>query len=156
MKYYIGEYWAMMNSCDPIIREEGVLKWDETAKNYGAYFQSVKDKLPKRFIKEYEKNDWFHDFAFDSINVSSIVKGASKIELIITNDPISYKISLSGVTSFSVDIPSTRYWMCGKLTWGYSEFELNDDGAWIIRILCDFECELEILFRRISISVLGC
>lgn len=67
MKYYLGEYWAMMNSGDSKTREEGMNKWDETAKKYGPYFQSIKDKLPQNFVKEFDKNGWFHDFTFDSI-----------------------------------------------------------------------------------------
>ena len=154
MKYYIGEYWAMMNTSDIKTREEGVKKWDETAKEYGDYFQSIRDKLPKKFTREFDNNCWFHDFTFDSINVSKIEKRTSTIELIITHDTNSFKITLSGVTSFTFNIPSTRCWLCGKLTWGYNEFELSDDGMWIIRILCDIESELEILFKRISIEKL--
>jgi len=151
MNYYIGEYWAMMNSRDSETREEGLIKWDETAKEYGPYFQSIKDKLPKKFIKEFDKNSWFHDFTFVSISVANMKKGASTVELEITNDSDSFRITLSGVMRFAFDIPSTRCWMCGKLTWGYCEFELNDDGTWIVRILCDIECELEILFKKVGI-----
>lgn len=99
-----------------------------------------------------KKNSWFHDFTFESINVSNIEKGTSTIEFIITHDSISYKITISGVTGLMFNITSTQYWLCGKLTWGYSEFELNDDGRWIIRILCDIECEVEILFKKIGIE----
>lgn len=154
MKYYIGEYWAMMNSGDLEKVEEGKIKFVETAKKYGPYFESIKNKLPKKFTKEFDKNSWFHDFTFESINVFNITKGTSTIEFIITHDPISYKITLSGVTDLMINIPSTKRWLCGKLTWGYSEFELNDDGTWIISILCDIDCEVIIHFKKIDIEKL--
>jgi len=64
----------MMNSRDIETREEGVIKWDETAKEYGPDFQSIKDKLPKKFIKEFDKNSWFHDFTFECANRSPFEK----------------------------------------------------------------------------------
>lgn len=51
----MGEYWAMMNSGDLKKVEEGKIKFIETAEKYGPYFQSIKDKLPKKFMKEFEK-----------------------------------------------------------------------------------------------------
>ena len=152
MKYYIGEYWAMANSTDSKTREEGKLKWNETAKEYAHYFESVKRKLPKKFLNEFDKNNWFHDFYFESIVVSNINKYESVVEFVITLNDVSYKITLKGVNGLTLDIPQTKNWMMGKLTWGYNEFELNDNNSWVIRILCDFCCEIEVLFKQIEIT----
>ena len=151
MKYYISEYWAMVNSTDANLREEGKTKWDESAKKYGPYFESIKNMLPKNFIEEFNKNNWFHDFQFNSMHVFNLGEQITNVELYISHNSISYKIILSGVKGVSFNIPTTQSWLFGKLTWGYTEFELNDDKIWIIRILCDIECEIEVLFETINI-----
>ena len=136
MKYYMGEYWAMMNSDDPKTREEEELKWVETAKKYGPYFESIKNKLPKKFMKEFDENSWFHDFMFKSINIANTGNRTATVEFIIAHNQIAYKIVLLGVTSFMLNVPNTmQSWSFGKLTWGYAEFELNDDKTWTISIL---------------------
>lgn len=155
MKYYVGEYWAMMNSDDPNIREEGEIKWVETAKKYGPYFEFIKDKLPKKFLKEFNKNEWFHDFRFESINIVNTGKRTSTVEFVITHDQIAYRITLLGVTGFMFNVPNAmQCWSFGKLTWGYTEFELNDDGTWSISILCDIDCEVNVRFNKIGIEKL--
>jgi hypothetical protein len=152
VKYYIAKYWTMMNSENLETREKGKAEWIKSAKKYRDYYDGIKGKLPKKFMKEYDKNGWFHDFTFDNINVSNTGGKTSAVELTIGNGQKLYKILLSGVTGVILNVPNTQCWMFGKLTWGYSEFELNDDGTWIISILCDIECEIEMLFKKISIE----
>ena len=55
MKYYISDYWVMMNSDNPETREEGKEKWIESVKRYDPYFSTIKDRLPRRFMIEFEK-----------------------------------------------------------------------------------------------------
>ena len=156
MKYYIGEYWAMMNSSNSDTREEGKIKWDETAKEYGPYFRLIRDKLPKKFMKEFDRNSWFHDFMFDSINIANTGNKTATVEFVIAHAPITYKIVFSGVTGFTLNVPNTlQCWSFGKLTWGYVEFELHDDKTWTISILCDIDCEVEIHFSKIGIEKLN-
>ena len=154
MKYYLGEYWKMMNSDSPDIREEGEAKWTENAKKYGPYFETIREKLPKRFMYEFEKNCWFHDFAIDNINISSAGGKNTITELCISHGESAYKITFTGVRELLLNLPNTRNLMRGKLTWGYSEFEFIDEATWILRILCDLCCEFEIMFKRISIRKL--
>ena len=141
----------MANSNNPKVREEGIIKWNEAAKKYGPYYETIKNKLPKKFLIEFEKNSEFHDFTFDNINIANSGKNISTVEWVINHEDVSYKITLSGARGFTIDVPNSQWWLFGKLSWGYTEFELNDDGTWIIRILCDIECEIEVLFKRISI-----
>ena len=145
----------MANSGDPKTREEGEAKWGEAAKKYGPYFESIKNKLPKKFMKEYDENSWFHDFAFESINILNTGKRTATIEFVIDHDQISYRIVFLGSTGFMITVPNTvQCWSFGKLTWGYAEFELNDDGTWVISILCDIDCEIQIRFKKICIEKL--
>jgi len=152
MKYYIGEYWYMTNSNDAETREFGEKKWNETAKKYGSYFESIKDRLPKKFYKEFDKNKWFHDFHFVNLNITNIGKCKTDVVFTINMDEISYNITFLGTKELIVNIPQTQNWLMGKLTWGYTEFELNDDKSWTIRILCDLDNEINIRFKNIKIN----
>ena len=140
-----------MNSDEPDIREKGKAAWIETAQKYGPYFEEIKKKLPKNFMKTFEKSSWFHDFVFSSINLTNMGKYMSIVEFQISHVEESYKITFSGVNKIAINIPTTQNWLCGNLTWGYTEFELNDDNSWSIRVLCDLDCEISLNFRRIAI-----
>ena len=154
MKYYLNEYWEMVDLSDPIAIEEARTKWIKTAEKYKPYFDTIKDKLPKGFMKEFSKNSWFHDFNIDNINITSTYNGTTSIILNISHKECAYKLTFLGVERSFINIPNTKGFMYGKLTWGYPEFELNDDNTWIIRVLCDQKCEFEIHFKRISIEKL--
>jgi len=152
LKYYIGEYWEMMNSDDSDTRDKGDVAWVEMAEKYSTYFETIKNKLPKSFLNTFEKSDWFHDFEIPNVNLINTGKYSPIVEFQIKNSNVVYKLVFTGVKKFVVNIPTIQNWLCGVLTWGYTEFELNDDNLWVIRILCDFDCEIEILFKRISIT----
>lgn len=138
MKYYISDYWKMMNSDNPDVREEGEKVWVETAKKYGPYFEAIKSKLPKGFVTIFYKHGWFHNFSINRMNLLNTGRYTPIVESQISHNDTVYKITFTGVSRFLVNIPTTQNWLCGVLTWGYTEFELNDDNSWIIRILCDF------------------
>ncbi len=157
MKYYIGEYWEMANSLDPEIRKMGIQKWEETAKKYD--WNAVKDKLPKGFLKEFNKNNWFHDYLFESVSINNLGKNKCSIELYISyyvkdSQYSDYLIILKDICSTSIKVPNIDNWAFGKMAWGYTEFELLDTGLWCMRILCDFDSELEFVFKKISIKKL--
>ena len=152
MKYFLGKYWEMMNSDDPDIQNKGGKAWIEMAESYSAYFETIKSKLPKGFLKVFEKNNWFHDCEITSVNLINTKKSSSIVEFRIKIKNAAFKLKLTGVKKFKVDIPTTQNWMCGMLTWGYTEFELNDDNSWSIHILCDFDNEIAVSFKRISIA----
>ena len=82
----------MMNSENPETRDEGEARWIERAKKYGPYFETIRDKLPKRFLNEFDKNCWFHDFTIDNLNVTSSGDRTTVIEMIISHGEIVYKI----------------------------------------------------------------
>ena len=142
----------MMNSDNLEVQKIGESKWIEKIKEYLFYFETIKSKLPKGFLKEFDKNDWFHDFIIKDIKIINIEKYSSVIEFQISHGQIIYKLTFKGVSRIIFNIPTTKNWLCGMLNWGYTEFEINNDNLWIIRILCDFDCEIEILFKRISIN----
>lgn len=150
----MSKYWEMMNSDNPDTREKGDNIWIENVNRYMSYFETIKDNLPKNFYRVFNKNDWFHDFSIENIMLGNIKNYSSIIEILISYKSCTYKLIFKGVQAYSVNIPTTQNWLCGKLTWGYTEFEMNDDKSWVIRILCDLNCEIEILFKNISIKKL--
>lgn len=152
MKYFHGKLWTDMNIGNRELAREAELQWDILANEYSEYFKIIKDKLPKGFLRTYLKTHGFHDYVFDNINLSNTEKKKSVIEFIVSHGDEKYKIILMGVEKFSINVSSTENWIFGKLAWGYDEFELIGDNLWVIRILCDFDCEMEVLFKRIAIS----
>jgi hypothetical protein len=42
--------------------------------------------------------------------------------------------------------------MCGEMNWGYTEFELLEYELYKQNILCDFDSEIEIEFKNITIK----
>ena len=154
MKYYIGKYWEMANSTDSDIRQDGIAKWNEAAKKYGPYFQSIRENLPVDFLAEFDRQGWFHDFLITNISIKNIGWQHNDIELHIELDEWAYRILLVDVKGFNFAVADNKSWVFGKLCWGYSEFELIDNDIWIIRILCDFYDELEISFKEIKIETL--
>ena len=153
MKYYLSEYWMMMNSDNPETREEGKEKWIESVSKYGPYFKTVRDKLPKRFMKEFDKNSQFHDFSIDNINISSNENNTITIDLNISYEESVYKLKLFDIKGLLINMPSTKNLFASKLTWGYTEFELNNN-TWTMRVLCDLQCELGFIFKKIGIEKL--
>lgn len=141
-----------MNSDNPDTRDKGDVAWVKMAKKYSAYFEKIKNNLPKSFLKVFENNDWFHDFEIVNINLMNTGKYSPEVEFQIKKNNMVYKLKFTGVKKYVVNIPTTQNWLCGILTWGYTEFELNEDNSWVIRILCDFDCEIELLFKRVSIT----
>lgn len=152
MKYYLSEYWEMMNSDDPNIQNEGDIAWVENANQYLTYFETIKSRLPKGFFKIFDKNEWFHDFKVENISITNTGKYSSSVELKIRKNSIKYKLLFTGVKNLLINIPTTKNWLYGILTWGYTEFELYNDNLWEIRILCDFDCEIQINYKHVSIK----
>ena len=141
----------MMNSDNPETREEGKEKWIESVSKYGPIFKTIRDKLPKRFMTEFEKSSWFHDFTIDNINISSNENKTTVLDIDISHEESAYRLKFSGINGLVINIPGTKNLFGGKLTWGYTEFEQNND-IWTIRILCDLHCELEIIFKKVGIE----
>ena len=141
----------MMQSSVEKERIEGRRKFIKSAKKYGIYFDKIKDRLPKDFKEKFDNHKWFHDFKIVSIQIVNETEETDVIILIHQED-IILNIKLSSVCKISIDIPNKNYWLPGRMTWGYTEFELLDNDIWSIRILCDINCELEFHFRKIDIN----
>ena len=151
MKYYISEYWSMMNSSDESVRKEGHEKWDKSVAEYTEHYKEIRKKLPKGFIKIYDKYN-FHDFEIIDINVHNDLSRKLNASLLIYD----YYKDYGSNNYFEIiyyDVKQCNYRVVNasqKLGWGYDEFEIKE-GLWIHRILCNSGTELEIVFSRIGV-----
>lgn len=154
MKYFIGKYWEMINTPDREIRKEGMRKWDEGDKAYYEYFQTIESKIPKGYLKQYYKTHGFHDYVMSGTKITNVKEGEIKVEFMLTHGDEVYLLTYSKVESIKIDIPEDHHYRFGFLEWGYSELELRGNGTWETRILFNFNCEIDIVFKRVSVKKL--
>ncbi|MCL2633804.1 MAG: DUF4085 domain-containing protein [Oscillospiraceae bacterium] len=147
MKYYLSEYWAMMQSRET--RDEALNKWYAASEEYYKYFDTIKDKLPKNFINLYNKNDGFHDSIIKKISIENMRLKSCEVKFTLRINEVDYILAYKNVIGFEVDIPPEENGLFG---WGYDELELLDNGYFEHRILCDINSEFKITFKKLSIK----
>ncbi len=139
MKYFSKELWGELNSIDQKKRASAETKWKENLIRYSAEFERVKPLLPSGFLKEYLSNNGFHDYLILSI---SIVFSSHVVKLLLSNGYTKGIVELSGVNKYSVRCCGLENCICGNLSWGYSEFNVDHSGRITLSILCDIDNEL--------------
>lgn len=152
MKYYTSNLLRKINSGNIIERNLAENQWDKNCQSYDNYFNLIKEKLPQRFIKAFYKYHGFHDFVIKNISIlnGKKVKGSKvSIILVIENHESSFTIKYVGVTKFLINIADINNCMCGDINWWYSEFEMTDSELFRQNILCDFDSEVEIEFKKL-------
>jgi len=155
MRFYKTDKWVTYTSEDHEMNN----LWEEWDKEYAKYFDVIKDKLPKGFIKLYYSNYGFHDFIISNISVQNKWPNKIRIDIELHSDyPMAKKggkvISLTyrGVNHYSMVAPEGKQWSSKNMQWLTSEFYLHDNGLWSHRIMCDGNCELVVFFKNISIK----
>lgn len=156
MKYFTSELWAgMQDSC---IQDETERRWDKNAELYASYFSSIRERLPKGFLKIFDRECGFHDFTIEKINLSFVTRktmpNAVCVTILITNGENRYQIIIKNVDISNINIIDKSYCIRGRLSWGYTEFELLENKKIELRILCDIYNELTFVFDKISIKKL--
>ena len=94
MKYYIGQLWKDINSDDAQLRTFANTQWEQNDRMYTAYFQRIRLLLPQAALKEFEQNEFFHDWEIQKIVIS--VSEAS-IEIVLRYEDTFRRICLEGV-----------------------------------------------------------
>ncbi len=155
MRYYTSDLMIKINSSDQAVRELAENEWKQNDELYNKYFSEIIDKLPQKFIKIYLKYHGFHDYLIKHINIISGKKNqGSKITIFINveNQENSFTIKFLGVKRYQITMPDFNHLMCGEMNCGYTEFELLGTDLFKLNLLCDFDYEIEIEFKKITIK----
>ena len=71
MQYFTKELWRDMNDEREWIRERAAKEWAANSRRYYAKFETIKKRLPEKFVAELLARDGFHDYDFLEINFVS-------------------------------------------------------------------------------------
>lgn len=155
MKYFTSDLWIKINSSNSNERDLAEEQWDKNDSIYAAYFSEIKNKIPVIFLNTYLDCQGFHDYIIKDIHISNHKKQkGSPISLTINvgNTKKSFSIIYQGVERYNIFIPGTSNWMNSNMCWGYTEFELLNDGLFKQNTLCDMDSEIEIVFKNIEVK----
>jgi hypothetical protein len=155
MKYYTSDLWIKNNSCNRNERELAEEQWDKNDSIYAAYFSEIKNKLPENFLNTYFNCKGFHDYIIKSIYINNDekqYKSLISLTINIGNLKNSFSIIYQGVEKYNIFVPGTCNWMNSNMSWGYTEFELLNDGLFKQNTLCDMDSEIEIVFRNVEVN----
>lgn len=153
MRYFKSEYWYMINSLDAEERKEGEIKSKQASAKYAEYFDSIKDQLPKSYLKKYDQYHGFHDFEITNICMICSHKHTIDVEIHLSFKNNIYLILFQKVSKFTSSLPEGELIGQDTLTWGYDEIEV-DQNIWTMRVLCNYDFELEISFEKIKFKQL--
>lgn len=68
MQYFTKELWRDMNDEREWIRGRAAKEWTANSRRYYAKFETIKKRLPEKFVAELLARDGFHDYDFLEIN----------------------------------------------------------------------------------------
>ena len=144
MKYFTSTLWEEMQHSES--RDRAEKEWDENVELYKTYFTDIKRSLPKSFLKIFDKECGFHDFSIKEINTTSCtrktVSDIVNVTIIVSNGKNQYDIMLKNVEILNINIINKLHCICGRISWGYSEFELLENQKIELRIICDVHNEI--------------
>lgn len=134
-------------------------EWSEWDRAYADYFDTVVDKLPKGFMRQYYSNKGFHDFILTDICIHNRNLNKITTEILLDSDYSGlgrsnkkYLLTYRNVESYNISVLEDKRWSFGNMQWLSDEFYLREDGLWSHRIMCDGNCEIKLVFKKISIK----
>lgn len=125
MRYFTYELWLKLNSNSQIECEEASLKWERNMKSYSEIFETVKTRLPKKFLKLYLDNQSFCDFQVKNIVLAqkSGNKNPVSVDIYVTDSVDTFKITYERIKKLCISFEESNH--CegrgGFDDWGYSE-----------------------------------
>lgn len=107
MQYFTKELWRDMNDEREWIRESATKEWAVNSQRYYAKFETIKKRLPEKFVAELLARDGFHDYDFLEINFVSKKNIISKkvtysCELKLTDGKDIVRLDLLSMTGVSI------------------------------------------------------
>jgi hypothetical protein len=134
MKYFTDELWSKINRTERGDKIQADIEWKRNLDAYYQVFESIKGRIPKKFLQVYDSNDDFHDFDFVTFKVFQPKRWAVdpiKVQIIIASGEAAWIITYKHVSKITFDFTSqqdeyAKKW--GIDTWGYDEFlPVNED-----------------------------
>lgn len=133
MKYFTYELWKGFNSRDEKIRIKANDEWKTNIKLYKNEFKKAQVRLTKKFLKTLDKNNYFHDFYLNKMDIEEDDSKKKLFNLILTlkHDKEVWTMKYINVNKINMNY-SLEYnklgFGKGLCTIGYSEFlEVNEN-----------------------------
>lgn len=153
MQYFTKELWMRINSQNEDVRLKAEKDWESRSIEYQQQFELAKQHLPSKFIKDFMSRNGLHDYSIVEIVLTKQPR-TSACELKLSIEEETVIIKLAEIHSLQIDIESLNYCINGKLSWGYSEFEITPCNTIKLSVLCDINNEIAIEFEKISLKSL--
>ena len=154
MKYFNSDLW--MNIQNDKTRDEAEKQWNLNDKAYQKHYLQIREKLPKHFIKIYEKEYGFHDFIISEIRITPKIyktkRNQVNIFITLNNAENQYVVEFKNVVSAKFNYADNIYCIGGNIAWGYTEFEILDNKQIKMSVLCDIKNEFEFVFTNVVIK----
>lgn len=154
MKYFKSDLWLEIQ--DTIKGDDAEKQWRKNSELYNKYFNTIRHKLPKKFMKVYEGEKGFHDFVIEEISIKPSPKKScgiiNTLNIKLKKESRLYSLEFNKVEKTKMDFSDNSYCICGKISWGYSELELLENGNIKLSVLCDIVNEIEMVFKSVTIK----
>ena len=160
MKYYTYELWSGGYDCYKEQKEKVHLQWIKNDEEYSKIFVTVKELLPKKFMKIYLKEHGFHDYQLRNFEIIHGKEGyidPVAVSMDITDGYNSWNIVYKKIKKISINYEqdidnSKRRLYSGFDNYGYDEFFQIDEKTFSHEILFASGATILIHFEKIQIN----
>lgn len=150
MRYFTKELWSKINDYDENIRTQAQKEWDINSLAYQQQFMTARKHLTCGFVKSYLSRNGLHDYTILGMLITKREQMYC-CDLQLSNGKETVLIAMVGIKAMLVDIDSFRCCVQGRLTWGYSEFEVTSSNNVKLAVLCDEQNEMQFEFEKIRL-----
>lgn len=150
MRYFTKELLLKINDCDKNVRIKAEEEWHTNSMAYQKQFEKTKETLSRRFVKDYLQRKGLHDYLIKDIVITKRHR-TYLCEISLSNSIEDVLLTIVGLKAVHIDIASFLHCIQGKITWGYSEFEITPENNITLAVLCDEQNEMRFEFETIKL-----
>ena len=150
MRYFTKELLSKINDNDENIRAQAEKEWATNSLTHQQQFMEARKYLPRGFVKSYLSRNGLHDYTVLGMLITKREQTYC-CDLQLSNGKETVLIEMVGIKALLVDIDSFHCCVQGKLTWGYSEFEITPGNNVKLSVLCDEQNEMQFEFEKIRL-----
>jgi len=162
MRYFTDELWSGINSDLQEERKKAKLQWEKNDREYSEIFKTVKELLPKKFLKIYEQEYGFHDYELKNFEVLHGEKGYKDpvaISIVITDNIKTWNIVYKKIKKITLNYKQQpdlfnrkRRTYDGFDDYGYDEFFKVNEKTFSHEILFASGATILVHFEKITIN----